>query len=340
LSALDNRFERRPWLTGLIIAAVVLLSAELALRIVAPDVLRFAYDFRQAYRYHDRWYTDYEPGASTPIRLAADEGYVLDFKLSINEFGFRSRDDPGAPPLSNDPQTQFIHAIGDSFTMGWGLDYEYSYPAVLDTMLSSDFEVLNLGLNGFGATGATEKSLQLMDRFPASLVVYLATANDYDDDDAASRYAERSRVLHRAMDVINRARQTTYLASVPFAMRWWIYYRDAQGSERVPTTATSTERLSPRTITGASNEAIGVHTKRSIDRFARTLANRQIPFLVVGHGDSAVVDDIILFCRENGIRTLSIAVPASLKLVGDGHFNAQGNRQMAELIYSHLETDR
>lgn len=309
---------------------------------VAPDILRFAYDFRQAYRYHDRWYTDYEPGVSTPIRLAAEKGYVLDFTLSINQFGFRSHDDPSARSLSTRPGTQFIHAIGDSFTMGWGVDYEYSYPAVLDAMLSPDFDVLNLGLNGFGATGATEKSLALMDRFPPTFVVYLATANDYDDDDAASRYAQRSRVLHRTMDVINRARQTTYLASVPFAVRWWIYFRDAQGGERTSTNATPapSERLSLRTLTGISDDAIGIHTKRSIKRYAQTLADKQIGFLVVGHGDSDVVDDLILFCRERRIRTLSVMAPAALKLVGDGHLNVHGNRQMAELIYAHLDIDR
>ena len=339
MSAPENRFERRPWLTWLVIVIVTLLVTELVLRIVAPDTLRFAYDFRQAYQYHDRWYTDFEPGASTPIRLTTSDGYELDFKLSINEFGFRSHDDPGGPPLNTDSRTRFIHAIGDSFTMGWGLNYEYSYPAVLDTMLSSGYEVLNLGLNGFGATGATEKSLQLMDRFPASFVVYLPTANDYDDDEAAARYAERSQVLHRAMDVVNQARQTTYLASVPFAVRWWIYYRDALGGEPGSATGTPTEQLSPRTITGSSNEAIGVQTKRSIERFADALAEKRVPFLVVGQGDSEIVDDIILFCRERGIRTLSVAVPASLKLVGDGHLNVQGTRQMAELIYTQLDAD-
>jgi lysophospholipase L1-like esterase len=316
--------------------AVTLLITELALRMVAPDTLRFAYDFRQAYQYHDRWYTDFEPDVSTPIRLTTSKGYELDFNLSINEFGFRSHGDPETP-LNTDPGVRFVHAIGDSFTMGWGVDYEYSYPAVLDTMLSSGYEVLNLGLNGFGATGATEKSLQLMDRFPASFVVYLPTANDYHDDEAAARYAERSQVLHRTMDVVNRARQTTYLASVPFAVRWWIYYRDALGGKPGSATATPTDQLSLRTATGSSNKAIGVQTKRSIERFAETLAEKRVPFLVVGHGDSNVVDDIVLFCQERGIQTLSVAVPASLKLIGDGHFNAQGNRQMAELIYSHLD---
>jgi hypothetical protein len=139
------------------------------------------------------------------------------------------------------------------------------------------------------------------------------------------------------MDVINRTRQTTYLASVPFAMRWWIYYRDAQGGERAR--ATPEARLSLRTITGTSDPGIGMQTKRSLARFARTLEDRHIPFLVVGHGESDVVDDIVLFCQEQGISTLRIAVPASLKLVGDGHFNAQGNQQMAELIYAHLDPD-
>jgi len=229
-----NRFERKRWLAWLIVAAIALVGAELVLRFTEWDIVKFAYDYRQVFRYHDRWYTDYEPATSTHIRLPADQGYILNFLVTVNQHGFRSTDLPVEHHDENRANIKYIHAIGDSFTMGWGVNYESSYPAQLDTQLSPEYDVLNLGLNGFGAIGATEKSLEVEQRFPPAYAIYLATANDYDDDHIATVYAQRPWLVHRLMDLINLLRRTTYMATVPFAVRWWIYYRDAQVASGQP----------------------------------------------------------------------------------------------------------
>jgi hypothetical protein len=137
------------------------------------------------------------------------------------------------------------------------------------------------------------------------------------------------------MDAINLLRRTTYLASVPFAARWWIYYRNAHVPSGQPD---DSDKASPvlQPITGYSNDAIGKPTKRAIDNYAKFLANRNVPFLVVGHGDSEVIIDIVRFCKEREIPTLHVMVPEALKLVGDGHFNARGNQRIAELIYRQI----
>jgi lysophospholipase L1-like esterase len=337
-SSAANRFERRPLLAWLLIVGFFLFMAESLLRIVAPDALRFAYDFRQAYRYHDRWYTDFEPDTTAHIHLASDNGYLLNFLVSVNDHGFRSADRPTKSRADADAPTRYIHAIGDSFTMGWGVNYESSYPALLDAMLEPEYEVLNLGLNGFGATAATEKSAQLLERYPPEHVVYLATGNDYDDDEAAYAYAQRPYLVHRFMDVVNWGRHNMYLVSVPFALRWWLYYRDARANAGVALFDSSAS-LSVRAVRGSSNPKTGEHSKRSLKKFAQTLRARRIPLLVVGHGDSDVVADIIRFCQEQSIESVLVDVPAALTLPGDGHFNARGNNQMAELIRSRLELE-
>ena len=334
----SNRFERKPWLAWLIVAAIVLVAAELVLRFTGLDIVKFAYDFRQVYRYHDRWYTDYEPATSTHIRLPADQGYVLNFLVTVNQHGFRSADLPAEHFDQSRANIKYIHAIGDSFTMGWGVNYESSYPALLDTLVSPEYAVLNLGLNGFGAIGATEKSLEVAQRFPPAYAIYLATANDYDDDHAALEYAQRPWLVHRFMDSINFLRRTTYLATIPFAARWWIYYRDAQVASGQPEDADKAS-LTLLPVSGHSNDAIGNPSKRAITAYAKALADRNVPFLVVGHGDSEVVTDILRFCKEQDIPTLHVMVPAALNLAGgDGHFNAYGNRRIAELIYRRIRS--
>lgn len=336
-SANRSRFERRPWLGWLTALGVILFLTESLLRITSPDTLRFAYEFRQVYRYHDRWYTDFDPSTSAHIQLAAKTGYLLNFLVTINEYGFRFYDQSIDHQGKLTTSTAFIHAIGDSFTMGWGVNFEASYPALLDTMLPPDTEVLNLGLNGFGAVGATEKSLQLMTRFPPSYVVYLATANDYDDDAKVLRYARYPWLLHRGMGVVNWLRQHTYVASVPFAIRWWLYYRRVQIDRQHIERWGEMEAVTRRDVDGPSDPQQGRATKAALERYAHVLAVARVPFLVVAHGHANTVKDIIRFCQERQIDTLLLEMPASLTLVGDGHFNVDGNRQLAKLVLGHLK---
>jgi len=65
-------------------------------------------------------------------------------------------------------------------------------------------------------------------------------------------------------------------------------------------------------------------------------SSRDIPLLVIGHGDSAVVADIIRYCRGQNIQSVLVDVPAALLLPSDGHFNARGNSQIAKLIRMEL----
>ena len=39
--------------------------------------------------------------------------------------------------------------LGDSFTYGFGVDYEYSIPGQFSKKLNSDYEVINLALTGY-----------------------------------------------------------------------------------------------------------------------------------------------------------------------------------------------
>ncbi len=331
-----TRFERKPWVAWLLVCVLFAGFVELALRLLNPDILRFAYEFRQVYRYHDRWYTDFEPGSSTVVRLNGDHGYVVNFLLTVNEHGFRFYDQPAGRQRRLQEAARYVHLAGDSFAMGWGVNYESSLPAQLEELLPTDTAVLNLGLNGFGAIAASEKSAAVAERFPPTQVIYLATQNDYADDEQARRYAQLPAVLHWAMGSVNWLRQHTYLASTPFAMRWWLYYREAfdRGDSR-PIATNARPKVMP--FAGEANPNLGVHSKRAIRQFADRLGEAGVPFTVVAHGIDDVTEDIVRFCRQEGIATLLIDVPAELKLVGDGHFNAAGNSAMAQLLLDQLE---
>jgi lysophospholipase L1-like esterase len=64
--------------------------------------------------------------------------------LAVNSFGFRDEEEAMSQPD--------IIALGDSFTVGWGVQQKESYPEVLEALLKK--KVLNLGQSSFGTARA------------------------------------------------------------------------------------------------------------------------------------------------------------------------------------------
>jgi len=83
--------------------------------------------------------------------LAPDKhSNALSLPISTNSYGMRDDE----PVISDTDHVHRIIAIGDSFTFGYGVRGEDSYPNVLEKMLNREngakkFEVLNLGLGGY-----------------------------------------------------------------------------------------------------------------------------------------------------------------------------------------------
>ena len=332
----DNRFERHPVLTWGLITLIILMGVELVLRLFEPEALRFARELRHVFRYHDRWYTDYEPDTTTTVRLSDEHsGYYLNFLLTINEHGFRWHDRVLDAPLPDPVAKRLIHTIGDSFTMGWGVNYESSYPAQLQELLSPEFAVLNLGMSGYGVIGATEKSLTLAEVFPPSAVIYLATGNDYSDDEVAASYAAKPAIVHRFFDGLNVVRRHVYLPNIWYAVRWHLYYRSRDQSEK--------QLLDPRgvsirqhALTDTSDPKIGQRSKAALSAFVRTLRARDVPLIVIAHGANSRAIDIARFSAELDVPSYLIDFPEALTLHREGHLNRVGNTRMAEYVLALL----
>jgi hypothetical protein len=339
-----NRFKKRPVISTLLVLFLTAVLIEILLRIINPVILEFTYNFRKAYVYHKSRYTDFTPSTSTLIRLKDLKGnYFLNFILTINELGFRTYDRGLENKLQKNTGEKIIHAVGDSYTMGWGVNYEASYPAILEFMLPSEYRVLNLGLNGYGTIGATEKSLEISEIYSPDFVVYLATENDYDDDIKASVHSKRSYIVHKGYDVLNWFRKHSYLVSTPFALKWRIYYSKSitVSDHNFPREKVSF-RLNEDSIrlldyNGSSNPEIGKESKQALLNYNNYLTRHNVPFVVISLGTGNVSKDIYAFCNEQGIKSYLIEIPEKFKLIKEGHFNYIGNYKFSNFIFNLIE---
>lgn len=329
-----GRFERHPRLTGAGLLAGALLLAELALRLWAPVPLVFAHEMRRVHRYSRVARVDLRPSQSVRLRIDRSDGRPLfDFRLSTGPEGFRVGDAPSAEPQ---PGARFLHAIGDSYTMGWGVDPADSYPARLARRLAPELQVLNLGVDGFGAIGATAKSRGLAERYPPALSVYLFSPNDPDDDLLAASVAGRGGLAHAAHETLDGLRRASYLAGLPFALRYRLQFQAGPAPDAAPTQAVSPESLllpepppSELPETAARDAPPGLTALLGYRDF---LAARGARLLVLVLSNQPESLQALRFCREQGIEARLFDVPPALRIPDEGHFNARGNEAVAGLV--------
>lgn len=336
-----GRFERHPRLTGAGLFAGALLLAELALRLVAPAPLVFAHEMRRAHRYSRVARVDLRPSQSVRLRIDRSDGQALfDFELTTGREGFRIGDLAGS---ALPPGGRFLHAIGDSYTMGWGVDAASSYPARLARRLAPELHVLNLGVDGFGAIGATAKSRALADRYPPACAVYLFSPNDLDDDERAAGVARRGGLEHSAHEILDGFRRSSYLAGVPFALRYRLQFRAGPAPAVVETTAASSPEsllLPEPPPETAALRAPPARTFTALLGYRDFLAARGARLLVLALSNQPESLQALRFCREHGIEARLFDVPPALRIPDEGHFDAAGNEAVAGLVERLLREGR
>ena len=333
-----NRFLLRPWRTTFALLALAFLGLELFLRLLPFPLLDFAFEARQVYRYHDRWYTDFQPGSRARLALPdGNGGNILDFEIVVDERGLRRVEGDGAAPSD----ATVVHTIGDSFTMGWGVDGDATYPARLGPLLGSSFQVVNLGVNGFGAIGATEKSAALFDSMPPDLVIYVATENDYEDDEKALRHARRSGWHRGLLRLADGFRRTFLVGSLPFAGRWALQLARLDAADvtdasmpEAPIRVLDEEPLAPH------RPDWGAASKEALRRYVEHDLPASASMLVVTHGVGPMVQDLAAFSQTLGLPLLRLEFDPRLIIPRDGHLTEQGNRRLAEVIAQRVLADR
>ena len=146
--------------------------------------------------------------------------YVVE--LRINSQGIR---DDRKFELEGSPGTARIVMLGDSFAIGYGVNYEDSVPALLEAMLADGLkrpvEVINLGVSGFG----TAEELVMLDargwQYTPDLVLVYWHASDLSDNIRSNLFKlENGKVVQLNDEYLPAVRIREFLFS--FAAYRWI----------------------------------------------------------------------------------------------------------------------
>jgi lysophospholipase L1-like esterase len=325
-----GRFERHPRLTGAGLLAGALVALELGLRLVDPVPLRFALEMRRVHGYSRVARVDLRPSQSARLRIERRGGKPLfDFRITTGSDAFRivEGEDEDAPRAA-----RYVHAIGDSYTMGWGVHARLAYPARLAQKLAPELGVINLGVDGFGAIGATAKSRALAERYPPAAAVYLFCPNDLDDDVRAAAVARRGRAAHAAYEAFDAFRRASYLAGVPFALRYRLQFQAGPAAPVADVALPDPGSLlipEPSSLPEPQRDGptfVAVHEYRD---FLAARGARLLVLVLSNQPESLLA---YRFCKEQGIEAHLFDVPPGMRIPDEGHFNALGNAAVAALV--------
>jgi lysophospholipase L1-like esterase len=297
---------------------------------------------RRIHRYSRVARVELVPSESAHLRIDRRDGTpLLNFVLTSSAQGFRIADRPGDDDLPP-PGTsgfRYVHALGDSYTMGWGVDASSSWPAVLDGLLPANVRVLNLGTDGFGAIGTTALSRTVAAGYPPSDAVYLFVPNDFEDDVRARAVAARPRAVQLAIEAVDVVRRHTAIAAIPFAVRYQLQFRAGPAAAAFAPKRSTEAPLDPDRLLVA---------EPPLDRLAPPDASRptfvtlleyqrflqargaRLTVLILSIQPQSL--ETLRFCREQGIAAFLVETPPELRLADEGHFNALGNRALARLV--------
>jgi len=249
------------------------------------------------------------------------------WRIATNELGLRG------PATWNPSAGRRVLVLGDSFAFGEGVDIEQRF----DTLVSRDhpeWSLINLGVMGYGTDqqviGARRYQLELGEGDSLILLTY---GNDF---------ADLLRKTHSGRKKPWFTLESGRLVEHSPDLGWSQHLRDS--SYLAAFVLSNMDRLDEPT---QAELASGAELYRAIVLELRDeLAGRGVNLLIVHHGDRVLPEaELPAFydglCREPGLVCTALDAPmaeaAESSFLSDGHWSAQGHRQVAAILSEVLE---
>lgn len=213
-----KKLKRRKLLAGFSISFVCLVALfELLFTYWLYHPASIPAGLKSSYKYYYEVYNfriiQYEKkiiSFNTELLYTLKPNTEIDFKnvefntrLRINKYGFRDDDASAMGPE--------IICLGDSFTMGWGLDDSASFPEILQRKTGK--KVLNTGTPSYG----TARELLLMERLDTSKLKYIIIQYCSNDKDENVSFISN----HNKLDLTPLPLFKSYIRSYEFGRKYF-----------------------------------------------------------------------------------------------------------------------
>ena len=256
-----------------------------------------------------------------------------EFRFTINTNSFGMRD-----PEPTKPLTDGIVFVGDSFTMGYGVQDNEAFPALVRVGLASrgvTMPVLNTGMGNNG-NGRWVKFLEHdAAKFRPRIVVFQVMANDFDDNFAEHLFQLDSDGRLRELPIrppsLARKAQT-FVDDVPGLSYSYLVSLAWTAAETIQSERAITSRESGLDDDLPSDELTFALVRTAVDKARATGAN--VIGLLVGLSGPRRAKTIEIF-KERGLTCLdgpNRKDSPDMFFKVDGHWNAAGHRRAAELL--------
>ena len=149
----------------IVFGVLSVLAADLVLRFVYPQKTLFP-------RYIDSH--DYPIAFPKDTKLVHSQGSHWNFVYTTNQLGLRGP----FLPIQDEYTTTNVVVLGDSFTFGFGVNDNETYPSIISTVLKGDYAVVNGGMGGWGIDTEIKWYFKTGRQYHPRYVVLQFAAND------------------------------------------------------------------------------------------------------------------------------------------------------------------
>lgn len=319
----------------IMISVICLAIAEITLRIIAPKYL----DFQNAMEYSDLTVRALKPDLRNKLIHPANDEPV--FHLTTNSLGLRSDYEITFQLPEN---TRRVLALGDSYTFGFGVEGNETYPFFLEKLLNANpggrykFQVINAGFASGSATDSQYLYLREIGyKFsPEVVTLGFCLANDLIDIESNNWILDKSGNLEKIINTRDRFIMAVLKKSALIAVLKHLSLHNKVEKKSV-------EPLNLRTMEKVSFLLKKIQQLGKEQRFTFLMVIVPPPQLVLNENYTGQWNEIrknlISFCKQNNILYVDLTgeLEKNSYFPGHVHFSKEGNQRVAEIIKNTLK---
>ncbi len=267
------------------------------------------------------------------FKVTLKDGYT--FELTHTTNGLRATH----PINETTTRKKSIWIMGCSFTHGWSLNDDQTYPWLIQKELTN-YVVLNFGVNGYGTVQSLFQFRKFLKQLPKPSVVVVTYAYFHDERNTFLRSWRKAIVPYNKLGLI----------SPPYARfdkngNLVFYQNPAQYTEFPFQRVSALMHFIEQKYDDYEDIKIKSHSvsKAVIETFANECKTNGIDFVLASITRGKINADVIEFCKSKGIKTVDISVslsePANRNLPYDDHPSALAHKQYADKLINYLKSE-